>query len=190
MRSAPWLPTSMKPRPRSPPSPPPHSSRYSVPVLPMGYLKACRVWVSQHRALTAAAVAFVGTGVFVLWWRRRPSVKRRVHRARNGARTQVVVLAGSLHAPLTQSLALYLEQTGFIVYIPISDLSEEQLVQALCRVNIRSLNVDITSVRLIFQISIQYHRWEVNLMPLAGLHDRCPRQIQRIFIPSKPSEHA
>lgn len=76
-------------------------------------------------------------------------MKRRVHRAKNGARTEVVVLAGSLHALLTRSLALYLEQKGFIVYIPISDLSEEQLVQSLCRVNIRSLNVDITSVRFL-----------------------------------------
>lgn len=74
-------------------------------------------------------------------------MKRRVYRAKNGARTQVVVLVGSLHAPLTRSLALDLEHKGFIVYIPISDLIEEQLVQALSRVNIRSLNVDITSVR-------------------------------------------
>lgn len=151
IRSAPWLPSSMKPRPRSPPSSPPplHSSRYAMPVMPMGYLEACRIWVAQHRALTAAAVAFVGTGVFVfvLWWRRRPYVKRRVHRAKNGARTEVVLLAGSLHAPMTRSLALDLEHRGFIVYIPISDLGEEPLVQALSRVNIRSLNVDITSVR-------------------------------------------
>lgn len=116
----------------------------------MGYLKACKIWVSQHRALTAAALAFVGTGAFVLWWRRKPHVKRRVHRAKNGARTEVVVLAGSLHAPLTRSLALYLEQKGFIVYIPIGDLGEEQLVQALSRVNIRSLNMDVTSVRFFF----------------------------------------
>ena len=156
MRSAPWLPSSMKPRPRSPPSSPSplHSSRYSMPLTPMGFLEACRIWVAQHRALTAAAVAFVGTGVFVLWWRRRPHVKRRVHRAKNGARTEVVVLAGSLHAPLTRSLALDLEHKGFIVYIPISDLGEEQLVQELSRVNIRSLNVDIASVRY-FPISHQ-----------------------------------
>lgn len=144
MRSTPWLPTAMKPRP--PPPPPP---RYAIPAaMPVGYVQACKTWVSEHRALTAAAVAFVGTGVFMLWWRRRrPSVKRRVHRARNGAKMEVVVLVGSLNAPLTRSLALDLERKGFIVYIPISDLKEEQLVQAMSRVDIRSLNMDITSVR-------------------------------------------
>ena len=122
--------------------------------MPVGYVEAFKVWVSQHRALTAAAVAFVGTGVFVLWWRRRkpPYVKRRVHRAKNGAKTEVVVLVGSLNAPLTRSLAVDLERRGFIVYIPINDLSEEQLVQAMSRVDIRSLNMDFTSVRLV-QIS-------------------------------------
>lgn len=142
LRAAPWLPDAIKPPPRSPPP------RHVIPAVPMGYLEACRYWVSQHRALTAAAVAFVGTGVFVLWRRRRaPHIKRRARRARNGARTEVVVLAGSLFFPLTRSLALDLERKGFIVYIPIHDLAEERLVQALSRVDIRSLHLDITSVR-------------------------------------------
>ena len=142
LRSAPFLPNAIKPPPRS-------SRQNPIPVVPSGYLDACRKWVSQHRAVTAAAVAFFGTGLFVLWRRgRRSHVKRRARRARNGARTEVVVLAGSLHSSLTRSLALELERKGFIVYIPINDpTTEEHMVQALSRADIRSLHLDITSVR-------------------------------------------
>lgn len=140
-RDTPWLPDSIKPKP--PPV------RHSVPVVaaPLGYIKATRIWVSEHRAWTAAVVAFVGTGAFIVWRRRRNDrVKRRAKRAKNGSRTEVVVLAGSPHSPLTRSMSLDLERRGFIVYIPVSNVSEKQIVQSESRADIRPLNMDITSV--------------------------------------------
>lgn len=142
-RDTPWLPDSIKPKP------PPAPHRVSVVAIPLGYFEATRTWVSEHRALTAAVVAFVGTGAFIIWRRRRNDrVKRRAGRAKNGSRTEVVVLAGSPHSPLTRLLSLDLERRGFIVYIPVSTLSEEQVIQSESRVDIRPLNMDITSVYL------------------------------------------
>ena len=112
-----------------------------------GYFEACQRWVSEHRAVTAAAVAFVGTGAFIIWRRRRADrTKRRAKRAKNGSRTEVVVVAGSPHSPLTKSLSQDLERRGFVVYIPVHSLSEEQLVQSEARADIRPLHIDITSV--------------------------------------------
>lgn len=139
-RDSPWLPDSIKPLP-----PPPAARR--VPKVPPGYLEASRVWVSEHRAVTAAVIAFVGTGAFIIWRRRRSDrAKRRAKKAKNGCRTEVVVLAGSPHSPLTRSLSLELERRGFIVYIPVCSLSEEQIIQSESRADIRPLNLDITSV--------------------------------------------
>lgn len=139
-RASPWLPDSIKPLP-----PPPSS--YKVHAVPIGYLAASRNWVSEHRAVTAAVVAFVGTGAFIIWRRRRSDrAKRRAKKAKNGSRTEVVVLAGSPHSPLTRSLSLELERRGFIVYIPVNSLSEEQLIQSESRADIKPLNLDITSV--------------------------------------------
>ena len=142
-RDTPWLPDSIKPKP----APVPH--RVPVVAIPLGYFEATRNWVSEHRALTAAVVAFVGTGAFIIWRRRRNDrVKRRAGRAKNGSRTEVVVLAGSPHSTLTRLLSLDLERRGFIVYIPVSTLSEEQIIQSESRIDIRPLNMDITSVYL------------------------------------------
>ena len=140
-RDTPWLPDSIKPKP------PPVPQRVPVVAMPLGYFEATRIWVSEHRAWTAAVVAFVGTGAFIVWRRRRNDrVKRRAGRAKNGSRTEVVVLAGSPHSPLTRSLSLDLERRGFIVYIPVSTVSEEQIIQSESRADIRPLNMDITSV--------------------------------------------
>ena len=138
-RAAPWLPDSIKPRP-----PPP--THYRVPSVPGGYLEASQVWLSEHRAVTAAIVAFVGTGAFIVWRRRRSDrAKRRAKRAKNGSRTEVVVLAGSPHSPFTRALSLELERRGFIIYIPVSSVSEEQIIQSESKSDIRALSLDITS---------------------------------------------
>lgn len=143
-RDTPWLPDSIKPKP------PPVPKTVPVVAMPFGYFEATRIWVSEHRACTAAVVAFVGTGAFIVWRQRRNDrVKRRASRAKNGSRTEVVVLAGSPHSPLTRSLSLDLERRGFIVYVPVSTLSEEQIIQSESRADIRPLNIDITSVCLL-----------------------------------------
>lgn len=142
LQSSPWLPDSIKP-----PPPPPHTIASE---LPLGYLESSQDWISKHRAVTAAIVAFVGTGVFIIWRQRKyDRSKRRAKRTKNGSKTEVVILAGSPHSPLTQSLSLDLERRGFIVYIPVSSVSEEHLVQSESRADIRPLHMDITSVRLL-----------------------------------------
>lgn len=144
IRATTWLPDAIKPPPRAPPS------RHIIPEIPMGYLEASQKWVSEHQAMTAAIVAFVGTSVFIVWRRRRSQrPKRRARRGKHGLRTEVVVLAGSPHSSLTRSLALNLERRGFIVYIPVSDPSEEHHVRSESRADIRPLHLDITSVRSI-----------------------------------------
>ena len=143
-RDTPWLPDSIKPKP------PPVPRKVPVFRTPLGYFEVTRIWISEHRAWTAAVVAFVGTGAFIVWRRRRNDrVKRRASRAKNGSRTDVVILAGSPHSPLTRSLSLDLERRGFIVYIPVSTVSDEQIIQSESRADIRSLNMDITSVCLL-----------------------------------------
>ncbi len=144
-RDTPWLPDSIKPKP------PPVPQRVPIVSMPLGYFEATRIWVSEHRAWTAAVVAFVGTGAFIVWRQRRNDrVKRRAGRAKNGSRTEVVILAGSPHSHLTRSLSLDLERRGFIIYIPVSTVSEEQIVQSESRADIRPLNMDIASVYLLY----------------------------------------
>ena len=76
-------------------------------------------------------------------------MKRRAKRGKNGGRTEVVVLASSPHSPLTKSLSLDLERRGFIVYIPVTSLPEEHLVQSEGRSDIRPLYLDVSSVRTV-----------------------------------------
>ena len=141
-RQTPWLPDSMKPRAPAP--------SHNGPMIraPVGYYDWSKTWISEHRAVSAAVVAFIGTGVFIIWRRRRSDhMKRRAKRAKNGARSELVVLAGSPHSPLTKPLSLDLERRGFIVYILVNTLSEEQLVQSMSRADVKSLRLDITSVK-------------------------------------------
>lgn len=141
-RQTPWLPEALKPQ-----APPPSRT---MPILkaPLSYYGLSKEWISEHRAVSAAVVAFVGTGVFIIWRRRRSDkAKRRAKRAKNGARTELVLLAGSPHSTLTKSLSLDLERRGFVVYIPVSSLSEEQVVHAMSRTDVKALSLDITSVR-------------------------------------------
>lgn len=144
VQSSPWLYDKSKP----PPPPPP-------PTLPVGYVGTAQRWVSEHRAVTAAVVAFSTTLAFVIWRQRRADrMKRRAKRAKNGARIEVVVLAGSPLSPLTKSLSLDLERRGFIVYIPVHSISEEHYVQSEGRSDIRPLHLDVTSVRISENMSV------------------------------------
>ncbi len=179
LRAAPWLPNAVKPSPRSPT--PGHAMRAvpAPPAPPAGYYEVCKSWASQHRAVTAAVVAFVGTGVLVLWRRRRSS-RRHLHRH---ARVQVVVLAGSPQSPLTRSLALDLQRRGFTVYIVINDVGEERLMQDLWRDHIRPLTLDITSVRPSIVIVSSRSFAAAKLFPfLAFIDDLYPRKFYDLLI--------
>ena len=139
---APWLPEAIRP----PPPPPRSACCAAAPSL--GYLGRLQCWVNRNRALTAALLAFVGTGTFLVWRRRRLlRQRRRARRAPNGAKTELVVLAGSPFVPLTRSLALDLERRGFLVHIPVGSPEEEAAVLEYRGSDIRPLNFDVTSVR-------------------------------------------
>ncbi|KAL8714894.1 MAG: hypothetical protein Q9220_001407 [cf. Caloplaca sp. 1 TL-2023] len=132
-----WFPAFKPPPP--PPSP-------TIITKPLGYFGASKDWVSRHRAITAAVVCFFGTGAYLIWRQRRANrVKRRAKRAKNGQRTEVVLLAGPPSAPLTRSLSLDLERRGFIVYIPAATLGQERLIQAESKPDIRPMHLDVTS---------------------------------------------
>jgi len=78
-------------------------------------------------------------------WRQSKSYnrKRRARRASNGARREVVVIAGPPNSPITRSLSLDLERRGFVVYIVCSSMDEEQQVLSESRADVRPLHLDV-----------------------------------------------
>ncbi|CAN8100806.1 unnamed protein product [Discula destructiva] len=131
-----WIPDGFRPRPK----PPATTLSVSTPL----YERA-ESWVLRHNLLTAFLV--LATGVVVYRGYRKSAYlrkTRRARRARNGARLELVVVAGSPTLPLTRSVALDLERRGFIVYIACNTIQDEALVQNLSRPDIRPLGIDIT----------------------------------------------
>ncbi|KAK8203816.1 hypothetical protein IWZ01DRAFT_96091 [Phyllosticta capitalensis] len=129
-----WLPKSARP------SPPPRA----VVSASSSYLERAQDWISRNRAIIAAIIAFIGTGTFVMYQQKKSYTrKRRARRASNGARTEVVVIAGPPASPITRSLCTDLERRGFIVYVVVSSPEEEQLVQG--EFAVRPLLLDIAN---------------------------------------------
>jgi len=97
--------------------------------------------------LTAAIVTFVGTGGALVYWQRLGyrNRKRRAKRAVNGARKEVVVLAGPPASPATRSLMLDLERRGFIVYVLVGSVEEEAVVieEGKGRPDVRAFMMDL-----------------------------------------------
>ncbi|MCJ1242970.1 hypothetical protein MMC30_000166 [Trapelia coarctata] len=182
LQQTPWIPESIKPPPTPVRRLPPH-------VLHLSYLERAQNWVSRNRALTAAIVAFIGTGTIIIWQSRRVQRrKRRARRAVNGARTEVVILAGSPHSPLTRTIALDLERRGFIVYIPVSMLSEEQTIHSELRADIHPLNLDITSPTST-SATLSKFRAHLSHPPSHGSSPHTLRLSSFILLPSYPSTH-
>ncbi|KAF2875045.1 hypothetical protein BDV95DRAFT_626593 [Massariosphaeria phaeospora] len=130
-----WIPESTPPRP--PPPATPVAAAYV-------YFARLQDWVSRNRALTAALVAFLGTGGLLLWKERRKHTrKRRARRANNGAKREVVVIAGPPGSQITKSLSLDLERRGFIVYIVCASADEEQQVLNELKTDVRPLHLDV-----------------------------------------------
>lgn len=128
-----WIPNAA--RPPAPPPPPPKA---------LGLLARTQSWVSKHRAITAAVVAFISTGAIVYSYQRSARRRhRRAVRAPNGARKEVVVVAGPISSPYTKSIALDLERRGFIVYVVVHSVEEEQEVHNESRTDIRPLNLEL-----------------------------------------------
>ncbi|KAK6078887.1 DUF1776-domain-containing protein [Seiridium cupressi] len=137
LASAQWLPDYIRPAPPSRPPP--------VTIVPLTTYERVQNWIVRHKILTGIVVVGVG---YVTYKAVRTSKlmrkSRRAKRARNGGRSEVVVIAGSPTLPLTKSLSLDLERRGFIVYIVCSSMDDEVMVQNFSRPDIKSLSIDIT----------------------------------------------
>lgn len=89
LHSTPWIPDSLRP---SPPKRP--TSRFAgrtAGIPSRGYFAALRHWMWRNQALTAAIIAFFGSGGLMLYYQHRAyRSKRRAKRGRDGSRTEVV----------------------------------------------------------------------------------------------------
>ncbi|KAK4550258.1 hypothetical protein LTR36_003225 [Oleoguttula mirabilis] len=109
-------------------------------------LQIAQRWMLRHRALTAAAVAFLLTGsvgAFVFVKSRDQKRKRRARRSTSGARTDVVVIVGAVANPLTSALYLDLERRGFVVYVVANTHEDEHYVRSQSRIDLLPLNLDL-----------------------------------------------
>jgi Fungal family of unknown function (DUF1776) len=154
--SSPWIPESARPKLYPIPSAP-------VKVQPTSLYERVQTWVLKNRILCGTFILGIGVASFIAYHRRKAyGRKRRAKRASNGARLEVVVIAGSPGEPITRSLALDLERRGFIVFIVCSDVEEEVVVQNESRIDIRPLTIDVshvgTSCVSIVPILISFHR--------------------------------
>jgi hypothetical protein len=142
LSSSQWIPESARPKP--PPKPPIPST-----IVPVSAYSHAQDWVQKHKVLTGTFVIGIGAAIFFAYKRRKVYCrKRRAKRASNGARLEVVVIAGAPNEPVTRSLALDLERRGFIVFVVCNDVDEEVIVQNEARSDIRPLTVDISHVSL------------------------------------------
>lgn len=102
-------------------------------------------WVYRHKAITAAAVAFLVTGsIGAVVYSQSKSLKRkrRAHRTLNGARTDVVVVAGAVANPLTSALYLDLERRGFVVYVVANTPDDEHYIRSQSRADLHFLSIN------------------------------------------------
>jgi NAD(P)-dependent dehydrogenase (short-subunit alcohol dehydrogenase family) len=124
--------------------PPPPPKRLPPPTM----LQAAQRWMLRHRALTAAAVAFIVTGsigavVYAQNQQSRKKSKRRAKRSANGARTEVVVVAGAVANPIASALYLDLERRGYVVYVVANTSEDEQYIRAQSRIDLLPLTLDL-----------------------------------------------
>ncbi len=135
-----WIPESARPKTIQKPQ--------SVPltVAPVtGLYNRVNTWVMKNKLLTGTFIVGIGAGLYMV--QRRKALyhkKRRARRAGNGARLEVVVIAGSITEPIVKSLALDLERRGFVVYIVCDSMQDELSVQNMGSADIRPLLVDVT----------------------------------------------
>ena len=148
LSSSPWLPESAKPRP---PPPPPRSFIQSAS--PRSTFARVHDWVMDHKFLTTIIVVSIGGLTYhIVRQKAAGRKKRRAKKASNGARLEVVVIAGSPSEPLVRSISLDLERRGFIVYIVCNTVEEEAVVQNESRADVRSLAINILDVSRYFHI--------------------------------------
>ncbi|PYH76528.1 DUF1776-domain-containing protein [Aspergillus uvarum CBS 121591] len=131
-----WLPSTVRPSPKYRPN----------PVISQSLVDRVHGWVLHNRAWSAAILAFVGTTCVLYYGNKKFNGKRRrARRAGNGARKEIVVIAGSAHEPMTRAIASDLERRGYIVYVTVSSSDEEQIIRSESREDIRSLWLDLST---------------------------------------------
>lgn len=173
-----WLPDYAKP---SPPT------RPVAAVVSMTRYERVQDWVSRHKILTGVIIITCGTVIFKGYQTNRSMRKtRRAKRARNGGRTEVVVIAGSPTLPLTKSLSLDMERRGFIVYIVCNATEDENMVHSLSRPDIRPLGIDTTNVSITRWSSTPAYRF-ANIRNSASSSWRCHRALCNVFAVSASS---
>ncbi|KAI5304551.1 hypothetical protein KEM56_006359 [Ascosphaera pollenicola] len=104
-------------------------------------------WCLDHQAWSAAAAAFILTGTVMIFGNKLlySTKKRKARRAGNGARKEIVVVAGSPHDAMTRSIALDLERRGFIVFVTTASVSEERIVKNENREDLLPLTIDLSA---------------------------------------------
>ncbi|KAK0115442.1 hypothetical protein ONS96_013898 [Cadophora gregata f. sp. sojae] len=140
LSSSQWIPESARPRP---PPPPPRTFTETIASSSTLTTQIHR-WICRNKILTTVIViALGGVTYHVIKRKSNYRKKRRAKRASNGARLEVVVVAGSPSEAITRSVALDLERRGFIVYVICNTIEEEVLVQNESRPDIKPLMIDI-----------------------------------------------
>ncbi|EME79634.1 uncharacterized protein MYCFIDRAFT_142354, partial [Pseudocercospora fijiensis CIRAD86] len=121
---------------RRPPPPPPPPTTY----------RQIERWLSKHKALTAAIVAFAVTGSvasYIYMRSQKLHRKRRAGKSASGARTDIVVVAGAVANPLTTALYLELERRGFVVYVVANTAEDERYLRSQSRADLIPLPLDL-----------------------------------------------
>ncbi|KAH9220615.1 hypothetical protein DL95DRAFT_329338 [Leptodontidium sp. 2 PMI_412] len=139
LSSSSWIPESARPRP-----PPPPRTFTGTIASSTTLTTQIHQWICKNKILTTVIViALGGVTYHVIKRKSNYRKKRRAKRASNGARLEVVVVAGSPSEAVTRSVALDLERRGFIVYVVCNTIEEEVLVQNESRPDIKPLMIDI-----------------------------------------------
>lgn len=143
LSSSDWLPASARPKPPPAPSP-----KFAPSPASSSTLSEVYSWVSKNKILTGLIVVVAGGSIYYVVKKKSSRRKRRARRAANGARLDVVVIAGSPAEPITRSLSLDLERRGFIVYVVCNTIEEEVIVQNESRPDIKPFMIDIIDASL------------------------------------------
>jgi NAD(P)-dependent dehydrogenase (short-subunit alcohol dehydrogenase family) len=134
----------------------------------------------KNKILTTVIVVAIGGVTYHIIRRKSDRKKRRAKRAGNGARLEVVVIAGSPSEPLTRSISLDLERRGFIVYIVCNTIEEEVLVQNESRPDIKPLMIDIVDVSLPLSL---HSRDDINVLKTQSASASIERFIAHLQSP-------
>lgn len=93
----------------------------------------------------------MSTGGVLVWHQRiQKSKRRRARRTANGTRLEVIVVTGEVGSLLLRSLVADMEKRGFIVYVVVKSIEEEDAVreEAEGKADVRPFLVDVNEVRL------------------------------------------